>query len=205
MIRKNRIKKIFILYLGTFFIICGTIICEFIFLPMPGICKETTMITGYEKMSVRDFAEHNKIDTEKIINILKMNGIRVKDANQPINSIAVKNQVLPNVIYEIMMSLNNAGSDSPSTSVSTSGSDSRASDKKKNKKDGLGRGYGQKTIKDVCRDLNIPIKKAEKRLKAKGIVGDNTTELRDIAAKYKLRPRDIVDIIKTKKKGFFGF
>ncbi|MGA1825478.1 MAG: hypothetical protein ACMUIP_12535 [bacterium] len=205
MIRKKRIKKICIVYCGIFFIACALFICQNIVGARPGIGKEGAVIIDYERMSVREFAEHKKIDPLKIIDSLKINGIRVKNADHSIEYIATENQMLPKDIYEIMMSATITDGNRPDSNGAASKPDSGAYSKRKNKKDGLGKGYGQKTLQDICNDLNIPLEKAQKRLKAKGIVADNTAELRDIAAKYNVRPRDIVDIIKTKKKWFFGF
>ncbi|MGA1869103.1 MAG: hypothetical protein ACMUJM_11235 [bacterium] len=198
-------KRKYIVYCGTFLIISG-LLC-FI---KPAVCKDSKEIAGYERMSIQEFAETIHMNPDDMINTLKRNGMRVKDAHQLINDVAMNNEVPPEVIYDIMVryadTFKNNPSDNPSEPSIDSKSDAKTFQKKKNKqKDGLGKGYGQQTIEEVCRTLNIPIEKAEKRLKAKGIVANRTTELRDIAGKYNVRPRDIVDIIKTKQKRFFWF
>lgn len=212
------LKKNNILYLLSFFFIS-----QLMLLIVIGICSEIKenkeIIIGFERMVIKEFAQRMNIDKDKIVNNLKYNGIGVKDANQPIYQIAINNEILPADIYKIITMkeiCNKSKKDTPSVSKNHVSAISSASpyawsdnsSKKrsnynstqwKNKnRDDLYKKYGKLTIKEVCMELDVSIKKAQKRLNIKGIATNNNEKLRDIAIKYNLRSKDIISIIKNK-------
>jgi len=162
------------------------------------------------KMTLKEFGQYQNIKPNYIINTLRINGIIVENIEQSINEISNKNKILPNVILKL---IENSSDDK--TPIAEEKNNKKPillspqnTQKKANKGrgDGLGKSYGQMTLEDLCSNLNVSIKDAKKNLKDKGIIISNSNiELRDIAAKYNTRPRDIVEIIQIKPNRFFKF
>ncbi|MGA1867289.1 MAG: hypothetical protein ACMUJM_01965 [bacterium] len=178
-----------------------------------GLCKEKKdaeqIVPGFNKMPIKELAHHVNIDKQKIVNMLKLNGIRVKDANQPLFTIATNNEILPTLIYEMITTEGNYNIPQSKSSNSrrkvsgVSGATPSYSPQRRAKKsDRLDQKWGSLDMKAVCRDLNIPIEEAKKYLKAKGIlINNNDEKLRDIASHYNIRPRDIIAILRPELPG----
>lgn len=126
-----------------------------------------------EEQSIVKFAETIKIPADKLISQLSSKGIRVENASSTIKEISTQNNIAPSDIYKIVKET----SDKP-INIPTEG-----------------RGYGRKTIEQICIEQNISTNEGLNRLRAKGIKADKEEKLKDVAARNNLVPVDIANVI----------
>jgi len=129
-----------------------------------------------EAMTIEELAKAIQIPAEQLVSRLKAQGITA-DKTMVVKELAGKYGMAPIELYQKMQI------QSPQPSK-TSNVGSMA-----------GRGYGRKKLADICKDLNIPLADALKRLKAKGIETDGQIILKDLSNKYDMLPVDVVTII----------
>ncbi len=126
-----------------------------------------------EEQSIVKFAETIKIPAAKLISQLSLKGIKVEKESSSIKEISVQNNIAPSDIYKIVRE--------------TSGKPLDVSSE--------GRGYGRKTIEQICTELKISTDDALNRLRVKGIIADKNEKLKDVASKNQMTPIDVANTI----------
>lgn len=66
---------------------------------------------------------------------------------------------------------------------------------------GIGAGYGRKTVEQICNQFEIPLQMGIERLNEKGIEAKNDELIKDIALEHDMLPIDVVSIIKADSSG----
>jgi hypothetical protein len=136
--------------------------------------KKAPPIPHAELMTLKEFAKKINISFEEAMRKLKSKGVKIENETLLIKEIAKQNKVSPEQLYEMI----------------------KPKDIKTQNEVG-GRGYGRKTLKQICKELNISVDIAKTKLKENGIQAKENETLREISSKYDLRPTDIVDILKN--------
>lgn len=125
-----------------------------------------------ELLSIKDYSEKTNIPYEDIISNLKNVDIYIENDTVTLAELATKNNLTPSQLAEKMM----VGK-KPKVAIAEGG------------------GYGRKSVKEVCEQLDIPLQVGLERLKKNGINADSDTNLKDIARKYNLTPIQVVKLI----------
>ncbi len=136
--------------------------------------KEAPPIPHAELMTLKEFAQKINVSLEEVMKKLKSKGVKIEDETLLIKEIAKQNKMSPEQLYEMIKPKN-----------------------VKTQNEAAGKGYGKKTLKQTCKELNIPVDVAKTKLKEKGIRAKEGETLREISSKYNMRPTDIVDILKN--------
>ncbi|MBA4406908.1 hypothetical protein C0389_06505 [bacterium] len=126
-----------------------------------------------EEQSIVKFAETIKVPTDKLIGQLSSKGIKVENESSTIKEISAQNNIAPSDIYKIVKETSDKPINVPAE----------------------GRGYGRKTIEQICTEQKISTDEGLNRLRAKGIKADKEEKLKDVAARNNLVPMDIANTI----------
>lgn len=126
-----------------------------------------------EEQTIQKFAETIKLPPNELRTKLALKGIRIDSDSATIKEISEQNNLSPSEIYKWVQETTNQ-----SISVPTEG-----------------RGYGRKTIEQICTELKISTDNGLNRLRAKGINANKDEKLKDVAAKNNLVPIDIANTI----------
>jgi hypothetical protein len=124
-----------------------------------------------ENLTITEFAKTINIPIDELKEKLSSKNIIITQDDITIKKLAELNNISPNKIYNTLIK--------PVAPGSTSTAE--------------GRGYGRKTLEDICFDNNITINAALKNLQAEGIEAVGTEKLKDIAIRNNLLPIDIAN------------
>lgn len=124
-----------------------------------------------EDQTITEFANTINMPVEELKNSLTAKGLNIPDENTTIKEIAKLNNISPSEIY------NNV----------------KRGNQQVNQPVGEGRGYGRKTLSEICAQNNISIEAAIANLKAHGIEAEENEKLKDIATRYNLLPIDVAN------------
>ncbi|NMB82385.1 MAG: DUF4405 domain-containing protein [Ignavibacteria bacterium] len=124
-----------------------------------------------EDQTITEFAKTINMPVEELKNSLTAKGLNIPDENTTIKEIAKLNNISPSEIY------NNV----------------KRGNQQVNQPVGEGRGYGRKTLSEICAQNNISIEAAIANLKAHGIEAEENEKLKDIAKRYNLLPIDVAN------------
>lgn len=124
-----------------------------------------------ENLTITEFAKTINIPIDELKEKLSSKNIIITQDDITIKKLAELNNISPNKIYNTLIK--------PVAQGSTSS--------------GEGRGYGRKTLEDICFDNNITIDAALKNLQEEGIEAVGTEKLKDIAIRNNLLPIDIAN------------
>lgn len=124
-----------------------------------------------EEQSIVKFAETIKIPSAQLISQLSEKGIKVENESSSIKEISAQNNIAPSDIYNIVRETSGKPVEIPTD----------------------GRGYGRKTIEQICTELKINTDYGLNRLRAKGINADKEEKLKDVAARNQMTPIDIAN------------
>lgn len=127
-----------------------------------------------EEQSLTKFAQTINFPKDKLVNSLKDKGIKVESETRTIKEISALNNITPNELYKIVSET--SGKHLP---AQTQG----------------GRGYGRKTIAQLCGEFNLTENEGVNRLKTAGLLVEKDDKLKDVASRYNLTPIDIANII----------
>jgi len=125
-----------------------------------------------EAMTVTEFCEKLNIPIERFENRAKQYNWKVLSNDDTIKDIAKRSNIAPSEIYKALQVASGTGN---------------------------GSGWGRKTLQQVCQELGQDTQTALKKLKAKQIIAEENSYIRDIANDYQLRPIDVINIISDKK------
>ncbi len=132
-----------------------------------------------EELTIEELAKTIKQPADVLLKNLQENGIQAQK-DMVVKDVAKKYDLSPSELYEKMKI------SEPSKTSQT--------------KSYAGRGFGRKSVEEICKELNIPLSIALDRLKAEGIETDGTILLRDLADRYNKTPMEIVEIIEKKEQ-----
>jgi len=138
------------------------------------VSKKAPPIAHAELMTLKEFAQKINVSLEEVTKKLKSKGIKIEDETLLIKEIAKQNKMSPEQLYEIIKPKN-----------------------VKTQNEAAGKGYGKKTLKQTCKELNISVDIAKTKLKENGIQAKEGETLKEISSKYNMRPTDIVDMLKN--------
>ena len=135
--------------------------------------KNEPPIPHAEEQTIGKFAETIKLSTGELKTKLASKGIIIDSDSATVRDISKQNNVSPSDLYKLVQS---------ATNQPISGSME-------------GRGYGRKTIEQICEDLKISVEEGLNRLKRKGISAEKDDKLKDVASRYMLTPMEVANSI----------
>jgi len=135
-------------------------------------------VSHAEKLTLLEFSKTLNIPINKIIQNLNSADISYASEELILEELAMENDLTPNDIYKIIQ--NNIGNKSQSIQS--------------------GRGYGRKSMEDVCKEINIDPEEGLAILNSKNIIAKKSDKLKDIATEHKLLPMDIFNILINQQK-----
>jgi hypothetical protein len=130
-----------------------------------------------EDLSIKEFANNIKISLGEIKNKLAGIGIKIENENITIKELAEQKNISPNEIYKVLKKSGNGINSESQT-----------------------RGYGRKTLEEICAEGKINIDQALKNLRTEGIEAQADEKLKDIAMRNNLLPVDVANIVLGNKK-----
>lgn len=133
--------------------------------------KTEPPIPHAENLKISEFAKTINIPFEELKGSLIAQGFSIPNEEITIKEIAKQNNISPNDIYNKIKTNNN----------------------QPNQPLGEGRGYGRKTLSEICTQNNISIDVALGNLRAHGIEAKENEKLKDIATRYNLLPIDVAN------------
>lgn len=122
-----------------------------------------------ENQKIFEFAKTINLPVEELKNTLISQGITIANDDLTIKEVAKLNNISPNEIYNKVKTNN------------------------QNQPLGEGKGYGRKTLAEICIQNNISIDKALSNLKSHGIQAEQNQKLKEIATRYNLLPIDVAN------------
>ena len=125
-----------------------------------------------EEMTIGELAKIMKKDPQIIIASLNKHGISV-DEKSVVKEIAQGHDISPQMVFEKMQIPENS----------------------KTTHEGVKRGYGRRSVIQICEEKNISLEEGLSRLRKSGIEATGESTLRDLAQKYNISPIEIVKII----------
>lgn len=126
-----------------------------------------------EEQTIQNFSETIKLPSNELRTKLASKGIHIDNDSTTIKEISKQNNLSPSEIYKLVQATTNQPISIPTE----------------------GRGYGRKTIEQICTELKISTDDGLNRLRAKGINADKDEKLKDVAARNNLVPIDIANTI----------
>jgi hypothetical protein len=129
-----------------------------------------------EAMTFTELSAAIDMNVEDMLKNLRKNGIKASE-NEVIKDVADRNSITPLELFKKMKTVNPANAETKY----------------------YGSGLGRKSLAEVCKQLDIDLADALKKLKEAGIAANGETILKDIARDNGKNPGDIMDIINMKQ------
>lgn len=126
-----------------------------------------------EEQSLTKFAETIKANPTELMSKLSAKGIKIESDSLTIKEISKNNNISLSQLYKLAEA---APEHQPNSS-------------------GQGRGYGRKSVEQVCNELNISVNDGIRILKVNGIIAEKDEKLKDVATRYNVSPADIANTI----------
>lgn len=127
-----------------------------------------------ELLTLKEYSAKTNISHEDIISNLKNAGIEVTNDESTIEAIAVQYNLTPAQLAQKIMA-----DRKPKVAIAEGG------------------GYGRKSVKDVCEQLDVPLETGLERLEKNGIRANLDSNLKDLAKENDLTPIQIVKLINS--------
>ncbi|MCP5063573.1 MAG: DUF4405 domain-containing protein [Ignavibacteriae bacterium] len=127
-----------------------------------------------EQLNLTEFALLIDSDKKQMIQKLRSSGFSINNDDATLEEIAQENSITPSHILEVL----NIKSEKPNNSSNSSG-----------------RGYGRKSVEDVCEEAGITIDEGLLRLMNKNISANKRDNIKNIALKNEMLPSDVFNII----------
>ncbi len=131
-----------------------------------------------ELSSLKTFAKKSDLDLEQSIVLLNESGIMFDNSDETLLSIASKNKMSPQAIYNLMLraKVKTANASLPDEHPS---------------------GLGNRTIADLCSEYDLNIKKVTAGLKDAGLIADASHTFKEIATSHDLSPFEVYERIQS--------
>ena len=157
--------------------------------------QERAPVAHAELLSLRELAERAGVSVETALERLTAHGIQGASADIVVGDLALKNQLAPARVYDLITGQAAAASgqagDSHRGGLGRAGGGARGGA-------GGGGGPGRKTLIEVCQESGVDLTNTLARLKARGIEAAASQTLRDIAEKNSFeRPSELLEIIRA--------
>ncbi|MFZ1289627.1 MAG: DUF4405 domain-containing protein [Melioribacteraceae bacterium] len=133
-------------------------------------------IAHAEILTLSEFSKNQNLPMDKIINNLKNAKIDLINYNQTLSEVAEKNNLTPNQVYKIIIS-----------------------EKEKTLINQQSKGFGRKTLIEICIELNIDLENTIQYLKSNNINAVGSDKLKMIAENNGLLPIEVYNIIASEK------
>jgi len=146
-----------------------------------------------ELLTFEEFIKEIGITKKDALSKLKDKGIQGISDKASINDIALANRMSPSDFYTIVNPSASGLKQAAAVKRGESGSRRTAPTV------GRGRGYGWKTLKDLARDLDMPVARLLSILKENGITARENETVRKVAEKHDKGVFDLVDLISQKR------
>ncbi len=131
-----------------------------------------------ELSSLKTFAKKSALDLEQSIVLLNENGVIFENSDETLLSIASKNKMSPQAIYNLMLQ-------AKIITATASLPDEHPS------------GLGNRTIADLCSEYDLNIKKVTAGLKDAGLIADAGHTFKEIATSHDLSPFEVYEKIQA--------
>ena len=131
-----------------------------------------------ENLTISQFAKTINISVDVMLDKLTEKNLQFSKEDITLKELAELNKISPNKIWNMLK--NPAANENSSLNE--------------------GRGFGRKSLEDVCSQNNIMLEIALNNLKAEGINADGNEKLKDIAMRHNLLPIDVANIALGIKK-----
>ena len=139
-----------------------------------------------EEMTLREVANLVNQNPDSVVQMLKSQNVEVKNADAKLKDIADDNQYSPQQVFDLTKS-----------NESINDNSGRQNTQVISNRKTPGRGWGRKTISQICQDENFEVSTAIRNLKLRGINADADSRMKDLIRKYNLKASEIVNIIKS--------
>jgi hypothetical protein len=150
--------------------------------------KQRAPIPHAELLSLTELAQKTPdVDLETMLSNLKDRGINVESPDIVLGELAEANNTTPAGLYEIALGQSAAG-------ISGGGRHGQAGG---GHGGGSGRGLGRMTLKQYCRQMNLDLDTAVKKLKEAGFAVSTDMTIRDIADSTGAHPSEILNILEA--------
>lgn len=126
-----------------------------------------------EEQTITKFAQTINLPKEKLLQSLESKGVKVDSDSISIGELSKKNNMTPSELYKIVSESSGKTIEAPKE----------------------GRGWGRKTIEQICSEMNLSTEEGIARLKAKGISAEQDEKLKDIASRNNTTPVEIANLI----------
>lgn len=130
-----------------------------------------------EESTLAEFAENVGISPGELEEQLTAKGFEVSDLSVTVGDLARKHRMSPSEVFEALPRVHSA----PRRGLLPGG------------------GYGQKTLRQVCDETGIELEQAVAVLEKRGIGASGSDSIRSLAAQTGMRPRELVDLLKTQQ------
>lgn len=115
-----------------------------------------------ELSSLKEFAQKERLDQDKSIELLKAAGVQVESSDQSLKAIAAENKLSPQQVYEIIKPAKSLQSGRAGGGTAASGDHALLPDNPQ-------AGFGRKTLTEACTELGLDPGAIATGLKAMGI------------------------------------
>ncbi|MBN1408697.1 MAG: DUF4405 domain-containing protein [Calditrichaceae bacterium] len=132
-----------------------------------------------EEMTIQKLSELLNQDSGAIIQKLQTKGINVSDNDEQLKNIAKKQGYSPQQLFDMMKETNRIKSSLIQNTT--------------------GKGWGRKTVSQICREKDIPVAMAINNLKIYGITADANSRIKVLSREYTIESSEIVGIIINKQ------
>lgn len=128
-----------------------------------------------EEQSLTKFAQTINLPKDNLVSSLKSKGVKIQNDSITIGELSKNNNLTPSELYKIV-----SETSGKAIHVQTQGQ---------------GRGYGRKTISQICSEVNLTAEEGINRLKLAGYIAEKDEKLKDVATRYNLTPVDIANVL----------
>jgi hypothetical protein len=134
----------------------------------------TPPVPHAEIMTLAELSDMLKVPFEQLAGNLAEHRIVPRNENEILGSLAAEYNKTPNELYGLMLG------DRPAGNIGQLRT---------------GGGYGQKSVAQLCAEMDIPVSEALQRLKDSGITAHPNENIRQLALRNNRRPHDLVTTI----------
>jgi len=132
-----------------------------------------------ELSSLKMFCSRMNIDLPQATELLKKNGVTIKNAKQSIAEISKENNLSPQQLYNIIKQAEIVQADEGNKFPESPAP-----------------GFGQKTIKEICQVYSLPVAEVLAEINKAGFSAQENETIKDISGKNATNPMAIFEIIK---------